>query len=183
MSNRTYSQYRNKPKTTAWLNIVPTIADKFYQVYNDIAESWDIDTASSYELDVIGRIVGIDRSFEALTVASGFDNDEVYRMLIRAKIARNTTDCTSDGIIKAVRFIVGIEEFRIVNNEDFTFSVEFEDSLTPIQRYVLATFEVVPTAQAVNFLGYVENAITNRFGDGKTFGGGQTFSSYYGPLL
>lgn len=59
--DRIYAQYRSKPKAVAWYQIIPTIGEQFCEVYNDIARSYDIDTNEGAQLDVIGRVIGINR--------------------------------------------------------------------------------------------------------------------------
>lgn len=61
---RIYSQYRGKPRAVAWYNITRTIGGQFADVFQDIRTSYNIDTATTDELNVIGRIVVIDRGFE-----------------------------------------------------------------------------------------------------------------------
>lgn len=67
--------------------------DELNDTLNKI-ESWrDIDQAAGVTLDLIGENVGQSR---------GQATDEVMRVLIRAKIARNTSDGSMDSVINAL---------------------------------------------------------------------------------
>lgn len=145
--NRVYAQYRDKPKALAWYNIVPTLAAEIETAFNGIRYSYDIDNNTGQALDVIGNIVDIGR----------VDNDdEVYRLLLRAKIAKNNSDATLDSIVTAIQFITGIENASVDDREDMTFTVEFAEPLTDQQRNIFNEYDLIPRPQGVNFLGFVE---------------------------
>ncbi len=179
--NRIYSQYRNKPKTIEWLNITPTLAESLHATAENTRRSYNIDDANRYELTVIGNIVGVTRGFEAVIPwLNSSEYDEVYRMLIRAKIQKNRSHCTYDDVLTTVAQVFQTKAVRILDRKNFTFGIIFDEPLTTLQKLVLASYPVVPAPQGVNFFGYNETTSTNTFGDGKTFGAGQTFSSYFG---
>lgn len=196
MSNiRMYAQYADKPKTVEWLNITPSMADSLFNASDNVRMSYYIDTAVGAQLDVIGRVVVIDRSYESQIVftpdarfgatrfgglSARFNNrgetvsnevsDAIYRVLIRAKIAKNNSDATLDGIVKSLSYITNSNPITVVDNEDMTFSVSFGTELTSIERFVFDTFDVVPRPQGVRFLGYTETKSILRFGSGINFG-------------
>lgn len=195
INTRIYSQYRDKPKAVAWYNIVPSLAGQIADVYEQVRTSYDIDSANTAELDVIGRIVGVDRSFESFVVfnpdtrygvsrygavgarynsrGSVLSNDvsnAIFRVLIRAKIAKNNSDATLDGTVKALSYITSSSPIQVIDNEDMTFSVSFGKPLNEIERFVFNTFDVVPRPQGVQFLGYTERPSVTRFGAGFTYG-------------
>ena len=197
--DRIYGQYRNKSKAVAWYGIIPELADDICTVYEDIRNSYDIDNAQGEQLDIIGRIVVIDRSFEsqvefdvdtefgADTLPAqfgGFDaqfqstgdiistdvSDSIFKTLIKAKIAKNNSTATLDGVSEALQYITGIDNIQVIDNEDMTFSVSFGDELNDVERFVFNTFDVVPRPQGVRFLGYVEETAITQFGGDKSFG-------------
>ena len=145
--SRVYAQYRDKPKAVAWYNIVPTLASQIETAFNGVRYSYDIDTNEGQALDVIGNIVDISR-VDA--------NDEVFRLLLRAKIAKNNSDATLDSIVTAVQFVTGIQDVSVNDREDMTFTVEFADPLTEQQRNIFNDYDLIPRPQGVNFLGFVE---------------------------
>ena len=209
-NKRIYAQYADKPKAVAWLNITPTLSDEIAAVYNDVRSSYDIDQAVGEQLDVIGRIVVLDRGFESFVkfdpdtyfggsgdacqfggVDSQFEStgttindqvsDAIFRVLIRAKIAKNNSDATIDGIAKALSYITESSPIRVVDNEDMTMSVSFGSELTDIERFVFNTFDVVPRPQGVGFLGYVEETAVTQFGGAFSWGDTRaSFGQYFG---
>ena len=207
MSNkRIYSQYADKTKAVKWLNIIPDMADELFDVIEDVRNSYDIDKASGEQLDVIGRIVVIDRSFESQvfydvdtefgpsqfggedmqfetvgTTLSKDVSDSIYRVLLKAKIAKNNSDSTLDGIAHALSYITSASQIQVIDNEDMTFSVSFGSSLTDIERFVFDTFDVMPRPQGVKFDGYVDEDNITQFGGSFGFGDNRAnFGQYFG---
>ncbi len=75
---RIYSQYRDKLKAVKWFEINPTIGNKLSIAYQQITDSYVIDDNEGEQLDVVGRIVGQTRQFQAtgfnvITPTSDFD--------------------------------------------------------------------------------------------------------------
>ena len=206
MPNRIYSQYRDKPKAVAWYNIAPTIADDIFNAADRTRLSYDIDNATSHELDVIGVIVGSSRSFESRItfetndfgeVAAqfgGFDiqfqttgqtisqevSDEIFKILIKAKISKNNNDGTIDGMLDALEFIIPDNTSRIIDHDDMSFSVSFGQELSTIQIFILDTFDILPRPQGVKFLGYVDETNLTQFGEGQWGDSRSQFGLYFG---
>lgn len=145
--NRIYAQYKDKPKAVAWYNITPTLASQFETVYNNIRYTYSIDENTGNALDVIGNVVDIARVDAT---------DDIYKILLRAKISKNNSDATLDSIFTAVQYVTGIQDIRVNDNEDMTFTVEFANPLTTEQRDIFNEYDLVPKPQGVDFLGFVE---------------------------
>jgi hypothetical protein len=202
---RNYAQYADKPNTVKWLNILPSQSMILRDVVQRVRTSYDIDKATSYELDVIGRIVGINRTYESVinfqplmtfgddsSFGSGSSfsptgnvitqevSDAVYRKLLKAKIAKNNTDATIRGVIETVQFITGATNVQVVDNQNMTFNIQINDTIDDISIFVLDTFDIVPRGQGVMFLGYDYTPNNTRFGDGSTFNDGSSFGQFFG---
>lgn len=182
---RVYAQYRDKPKFVEWMGIVGEIANEFEPVLFGISSSYDIDSATTFELDVLGVIVGVNRSFEStlgyvptqvgraqvgrsqLTAATGSVNqtlsNDVFRLLIRSKIVKNNGDATLDGTIEGLRFIVATDDITIDDPEDMSFSVTF-GTLTTLERQVLLEFDIIQKPQGVNLFRILEAGKTQQYG-------------------
>ncbi|WEY89781.1 hypothetical protein [Bacillus subtilis] len=77
------------------------------------AENWrDIDAAKGKALDLLGDNVSQDR---------GRATDEIYRVLIRGKVARNVSDGTTNRIIEALAKTLNCKpsEIHIVSSKEF----------------------------------------------------------------
>ena len=207
MPNRIYAQYGDKPNAVAWYNITPTITDDIFNTANQTQLSYDIDTATSHELDVIGVIVGVTRSFESQVTFEtndfgevgvqfgGFDiqfqtigqtisqevSDEIFKILIKAKISKNNNDGTIDGMLGALQFIIPDNISRIIDHDDMSFSVSFGEELSSIQVMILNNFDILPRPQGVKFLGYVDETNLTQFGGNNSFGDDRAqFGLYFG---
>lgn len=187
--NRVYNQYRNRPKIVSWYDITRDISDELCNGFNQIRTSYDIDTAGTAELDIIGRIVDVSRSYESTiefdaiewgdassqfggqniqfrattVIESETVSNTVYRLLIKAKIAKNNSDATLDGIASALNFIVSVDDIHVIDNENMTINVVFGSELSIVERFVLDTFDIIPRPQGVEFLGYTEGPAITQF--------------------
>jgi hypothetical protein len=199
--SRIYAQYRDKPKFVAWIGINGEIGNEIETAYQGVRVSYDIDNANTNELDIIGRIVVINRSFESVVEYESDQygrnqfgsaqfmpsqgttdqqlNDDIYRLLIKAKIAKNTNDATLDGIIQALAFIVETDDIMILDNENMSFDIEF-GSLTDLERLVLTNFDIVPEPQGVRFNGYIESGSFSQFGGPASQFGRSQFAFKFG---
>lgn len=187
--DRIYGQYKGdiRPKLKQWYDITRIQGCQLQSVAEEIRYSYDIDDATTFELDVLGRIVGVDRSFESVALnpaafgKSQFDgsetqfgsaklgdsqlvSNEIFRILIRAKIAKNNNDATYDGIVSALNYITPSIGITVIDNFDMSFSISFGQQLSYTQRFVLDTFDIVPRPQGVEFAGYVEESNITVFG-------------------
>jgi hypothetical protein len=210
MVDRVYAQYADKPKAVAWYGIVPSLAAQIDAAAEQVRNAYDIDAMSGQALDVIGRIVVIDRSFSSFVafdpdavfgspelesqfggdgaqfnstggVLSQDVNDQIFRILIRSKISKNNNDASLDGIVTAISFITSATNVMVTDHENMTFSISLGSLLTDAERFVLRTFPVAPRPQGVKFLGYTEEPLLTQFGGPFAWGDvGATFGQYFG---
>lgn len=207
MPNRIYAQYKDKPKAVDWYNIVPSIAIELFNTADRTRLSYNIDTATSHELDVIGVIVGASRSFESQVTFETNDfgeigvqfggtgiqfqtigqsitqevSDEIFKILIKAKISKNNNDGTIDGMLDALQFIIPDNISRIIDHDDMSFSVSFGEQLSSLQIMILNNFDILPRPQGVKFLGYVDETNLTQFGGPNSFGDDRAqFGLYFG---
>jgi len=191
--SRVYAQYRDKPKAFELIGINGELGNEIETAYQDIVLSYDIDNANTDELDVLGRIVVISRSFESLIPVESFLfgaaqfgaaqfrvgqgttdqelNNDIYRLLIKAKIAKNTNDATLDCIINAIDFIIETTNIQIDDPEDMSFSFIF-DTLTALEKLVITTFDIIPKPQGVRYTGFTDLSAVAQFGR-QQFGSSQ----------
>lgn len=191
--DRIYAQYRDKPKAAAWYRIVMRLASKIGSAAESVRTSYDIDTAIGEQLDVIGRIVVAPRSFIdnipmmpglfALTDGDEFGDDgamfspltigqdsqlsdELYRMVIRAKIVKNSSDGSIESILSGINFLLpGANVIRVTDGEDMSFSIEFSGQISNLERYALLNAALIPKPQGVRFNGFLESFGISEFGD------------------
>lgn len=150
-------QYRKKQRARATAKL---LNDEVYKTFDDVikvAEILNIDTASGYALDLVGRHVGVSREqqnlilkdFFAFTQSEkkqGFNkgefyrlgnslkgsfylNDSDYRFLIKAKIIKNYQTGTLENSYKSLEFLLGAGNF-IFDNYDMTLNLVLKNAKT-----------------------------------------------------
>ncbi|MFA7943101.1 DUF2612 domain-containing protein [Pseudomonas brenneri] len=208
--DRIYAQYRDKPKAVAWYAIGRELGGSLEAAAQAVRKSYDIDTAVGEQLNVIGRIVVAPRSFvgaypmnpglfdltdgdefgdddamfSALTIdQDGELSDELYRLVIKAKIIKNNGDATIENILDGMNFLLpNAEVLRVTDGEDMSFSIEFYGQINNLERFSLLNAGLVPKPQAVRFNGFLEGFEMVEFGDmDAEFGDeGTEFAGYIG---
>lgn len=191
--DRIYAQYRDKPKAVDWYGIARKLGGSIEDATQAVRKSYDIDTAEDEQLNVIGRIVVAPRSFvgsipmnpglfdltdgsefgddeamfSALTIdQDGQLSDELYRLVIKAKIIKNNGDATIENILEGMNFLLpNAEVLRVADGEDMSFSIEFYGQITNLERFALLNAGLVPKPQAVRFNGFLEGIDMIEFGD------------------
>lgn len=208
--DRIYAQYRDKPKAVAWYAIARELGGSIEAAAEAVRKSYDIDTAVGEQLNVIGRIVVAPRSFvgstpmnpglfdltdgdefgddeamfSALTIdQDGELSDELYRLVIKAKIVKNNGDAAIENILDGMNFLLPhAEVLRLTDGEDMSFSIEFYGQITNLERFALLNAGLVPKPQAVKFNGFLEGFDMIEFGDvDAEFGDDESeFAGYIG---
>lgn len=191
--DRIYAQYRTKPKAVAWYQITRKLAAELEDPATAVRVMYNIDTAVGEQLNVIGRIVVVDRTFtggvalnpglfadpdgaefgdsEAVFAALYVDqdgqmSDDLYRLVIKSKIIKNNSDATIESILYGMNFLLPhAEVLRVTDGEDMSFSVEFYGSITNLERWALLNVQLVPKPQGVRFNGFLEGFDYVQFGD------------------
>lgn len=171
---RIINEYRGKNRMVRWLTIAPEVSNDYVErPLDQIYGSYDVDTVSGEMLDIIGRIVGVarpilrDAEFDVFGY-SGNDsytnyniapyigdgeaidaplNNDLYRKLIKAKIARNISDGTADSIIQLVEIIIGVKVTALVDNGDKSFDIGVASQLDNTTLYLIENFDLIPRPQ------------------------------------
>lgn len=184
--NRVYRQYRNKTKVSAWFEICKKMGDPIYQTSSFLRKSYNVTNVSGELLNIIGRIVVLPREFIApvgLTPPmcatalnspwevgasdqqlSGLStdsdvkmSDEIYRLGLTSKIIKNNYNATFEDILNAVTVMLPkANVLRIIDNEDMSFSIQYNGEITDIQSYVLSWSPLLPKPQGVKFNGFIK---------------------------
>ena len=172
--SRIINEYRGKNRMVRWVTIAPEISnDRVERPLDQIYGSYDVDTATGEMLDIIGRIVGVarpilrDAEFDVFGYAGNDSytnyniapyigdgeaidaplNNDLYRKLIKAKIARNISDGTADSIIQLVEIIIGVKVTALVDNGDKSFDLGVASQLDNTTLYLIENFDLIPRPQ------------------------------------
>lgn len=171
---RIINEYRGKNRMVRWVTTAPEISNDHVESQLDqIYGSYDVDTVSGEMLDIIGRIVGISRpilrgaEFDVFGYAGNDSytnyniapyigdgeaidaplNNDLYRKLIKAKIARNISYGTADSIIQLVELIIGVKVTALVDNGDKSFDLGVASQLDNTTLYLIENFDLIPRPQ------------------------------------
>lgn len=181
--DRIYAQYRTKPKAVLWYEITKSLADQLITPALSVRNSYSIDLNSGERLDVIGRIVVVGRGFTgqpelfpglfALIDGDEFGDedamfselsvsqdsvmsDDLYRLVIRSKIAKNNGDATFESILDAVSSLIPrATDLRIVDTDE-SFHIEYRGTMTNLEKWALTNNDLVPRPLGTTFTGFVE---------------------------
>jgi hypothetical protein len=183
--SRVYWQYRNAPKMRDWLQILPKIGQEAIEApLGQIVNLLDIDNAAGEQLNIIGRIAGIDRPrirADALQVfayngtigAQPYGTapyrepgtelptillpDYLYRVLIKAKIMRNNGAATLDDVKRAVDFIFGVDS-TVIDGQNMAMStVWLEGDIAANLLVLVEEFDILPRPQGVKIRKIAKN--------------------------
>jgi hypothetical protein len=172
--SRIINEYRDKQRMVRWLTITPEIANQYLEAPLDtLYGSYDVDTVTGDMLDIIGIIVGVRRpilrgtAFDVFGYAGNDSytnyniapyigeggiidaplNNDLYRKMIKAKIARNISDGTADSIIQLVEIIIGVKVTALICNGDKSFDIGIASELDNTTLYLIENFDLIPRPQ------------------------------------
>lgn len=172
--SRIINEYRDKQRMVRWLTITPEIANQYLEgPLDQLYGSYDVDTVTGDMLDIIGIIVGVRRpiltgaaydvfgyagndSYTNYNVAPYIGdgaivdaplNNDLYRKLVKAKIARNISDGTADSIIQLVEIIIGVKVTALICNGDKSFDIGIASELDNTTLYLIENFDLIPRPQ------------------------------------
>lgn len=139
------AQFADKPNIEAFLDIVGNELDELDRVREQLRTQIYPSTAKGKQLDICGEVVGIERKLDGVVPVDFFGfinhgehtfgegrfrrlydnlyttnvpNDDMYRMLIHAKIAKNVTDGSRQSTIDSLRRIFGTTSVTVSNAGD-----------------------------------------------------------------
>ncbi|HBN5913812.1 TPA: DUF2612 domain-containing protein [Morganella morganii] len=172
-------QYRGKPKARQTVGLLLSETKQAFESVIRLSVILNVDQATGYALDLVGKHVGINRimkSFipkeyfgwlgvegakgfgagkfyrhgDALTESSRL-GDEDYRFFIKAKIIKNYQSPDVASITYSVRNLLGNASY-IIDNNDMTMNVVVPDTqLTPFRIYAIRQLDILVRPVGVNY--------------------------------
>lgn len=162
---RLAQQYKNSPQL---MGVINAIADMFQLTEDAIYEMYgrlDIDASEGQQLDGIGGIVGIERQGYA---------DATYRLLIKGKIAENTSTGTPEDIIQIYNILTSGTTAYIGELFPAKIFITNNGSIPAGLEFLVEQMTNNSTAAGVglDYIGYHNGGDAFSFagGDGKGFG-------------
>lgn len=145
------SQYKISPKFIQWLRLALTPIDNLTDVISFIAGQFDIDAAVGYQLDVCGQFIGQSRTlpFQPSHGVSPVLDDDTYRLLLRATIARNNWDGKIPSLYPIWRSLFPSGRLVFNDNQNMTATILLSGSFSSIILDLIENGYVVPRTEGV----------------------------------
>lgn len=164
-------QYRGKPKARQTVGLLFGESKIAWQSAQAVGEMLNIDTATGYALDLVGRHVGLSRTLKTFVpkeyfgwvgveAALGFGvgifyrageslknssrlKDDDYRFLIKAKVLKNTQRPTMEGITASIKQLLGEGAFAI-DSYDMTMNIVVPElQLNGLRLYAVLNLDIL----------------------------------------
>ena len=128
------SQHKDKPNFIAWLSAALNINQDVKNVNDDVYAALDLETAEGINLDILGAIVGVNRTltFQPLDNSSPILDDATYRFLIIGKIEQNKWLGTMGELLTLWNNVTSYFQtipLQIVDNQDMSMTITFLNTL------------------------------------------------------
>ena len=164
-------QYRTKPKALGTIKAIYKETDLTFQNTIQIADILNIDTATGYALDLVGRHIGVSRVLPTAIAKEYFGwleddgalpfgvgefyrygdslsasvvlNDNDYRFFIRARITKNYQTGTIENIVKSIQFVVG-NHSNVIDIQNMTMNIIVNsDKLNSLTLYAISKMDIL----------------------------------------
>lgn len=188
---RVLSQYKNSPNLLATLEGLLTPLQELSSVLDVMNHLTDLETQEGVNLDVLGRLVGIERTIPngggvGIPLLAG-DND--YRLLIKAKAFKNTSKGYPEDINTALALLWPTKESIFINTGGMEITILFLEVITPLMAAILYDLDLLPRAAGVGlniaevpatgtFFGFEDCPLSDTFGEDNDPLVGSPFAEY-----
>ncbi|MDU4960210.1 MAG: DUF2612 domain-containing protein [Sporomusaceae bacterium] len=144
------SQHRDKPKYMAMLSALMQPSEDIFAVGVYLDDEFDIDNAVGKQQDILGHIVGQERTlpFQPARGLSPVLDNYAYRQLLKAKIAKNTWKGRVEDLKETWLTLFG-KPIIIQDNQDMTIDVVVVGLFDQIVKDMILNGLIVPKPQSV----------------------------------
>ncbi|MWN91157.1 DUF2612 domain-containing protein [Gilliamella sp. Pra-s65] len=180
-------QYRTKPKALGTIRAIYKETDNTFKNVVQLADILNIDDATGYALDLVGRHVGVSRILPTAIAKEYFGwlkdktalsfgigefyrhgdalhasvvlNDNDYRFFIKARITKNYQIGEISNIVRSIKFMIG-DHGNIIDAQDMTMNVLVNsDQLNSLTLYAITKMDILvrPIGVMYRYLVLVNN--------------------------
>jgi hypothetical protein len=164
-------QYRTKPNALGTIRAIYRETDNTFKNVIQLADILNIDRATGYALDLVGRHVGVSRILPTAIAKKYFGwlrdgaalpfgigefyrygdalhasvvlNDNDYRFFIKSKITKNYQTGEISNIVKSIKFMIG-EHGNIIDAQNMTMNVLVNsDQLNSLTLYAISKMDIL----------------------------------------
>lgn len=180
-------QYRAKPKALGTIRAIYAETDNTFKNVVQVVDILNIDDATGYALDLVGKHVGVSRVLPTAIAKEYFGwlkdktalsfgvgefyrhgdalhasvvlNDSDYRFFIRARITKNYQTGTIENIVKSIQFVIG-KHCNVIDAQDMSMNIIVnKDRLNPLTLYATSKMDILvrPIGVMYRYLVLVNN--------------------------
>lgn len=164
-------QYRTKPKALGTIRAIYAETDNTFKNVVQVVDILNIDDATGYALDLVGKHVGVSRVLPTAIAKEYFGwlkdktalsfgigefyrhgdalhasvvlNDSDYRFFIKARITKNYQTGEISNIVKSIKFMIG-EHGNIIDAQNMTMNVLVNgDQLNSLTLYAISKLDIL----------------------------------------
>jgi hypothetical protein len=168
------SQHRNKPKFIALLTAVLQPVDAIGTLMENLHTYFDLDGAMGVQMDILGQVVGVSRAlnFQPSGGASPVLEDDLYQLILKAKIAKNQWNGTTEQIIEIWNNLFPQIYLIISDNQNMSMSILIIGLSSQLQKDLVTNGYIIPKPQGVSIdYAYPETKVFAYGLDNDVFGG------------
>lgn len=150
--NLVTAAHRDKPRFIAWLTAALTPVDDAVICTDSMIAAFDLDNAVGIQLDALGEIAGRSRAlaFQPTDAeTSPILNDDMYRLIIRAKIAQNQWDGTMPSIYELWANLFAEVTLMLLDNQDMSMNALIIGLSTQLEKDLVTNGYIIPKPQGV----------------------------------
>jgi hypothetical protein len=193
-------QYRTKPKALGTIRAIYAETDNTFKNVIQVADILNIDNATGYALDLVGRHVGVSRALPIAIAKEYFGwredraalsfnigefyrngdalhasvvlNDDDYRFFIKSKITKNYQNGEISNIVQSIKFVIG-KHSNIIDAQNMTMNVLINgDSLNSLTLYAISKMDILvrPIGVMYRYLVLVNNEPFGFYHDKQSYG-------------
>ncbi|WP_294954878.1 DUF2612 domain-containing protein [uncultured Gilliamella sp.] len=164
-------QYRSKPKALGTIKAIYEETDQTFRNIIQVADILNIDDATGYALDLVGRHVGVFRVLPTAIakeyfgwleddIALSFNvgefyrhgdslrtsvvlNDSDFRFFIKARISKNYQTGEISSIVKSIKFVIG-QYGNVIDSQNMTMNILVNsDQLSSLTLYAISKMDIL----------------------------------------
>lgn len=155
------SLYRDKPRFIAWLGASLKGSADAFDLAEDMWKDFDINTAVGQQLDILGVILGRSRRLP-FSLAGGYGpavlEDDMYRMLLKAKIAWNFWDGSLLGLKDIWAAVFPDTDLLYFDKQDMSIDVVIAGMFSELERQLIFNGYILPKPEGVRMnIRVIEN--------------------------
>ena len=151
--NMITSEHRDKPKYQALVRLLLTPIVNLQILNHTMMSILNIDTSVGDQLDKIGNILGLPRpvNFQPTDGSSSILNDDYYRLILKAKVAKNQWDGTKKGLYDMWVNLFPENPVLIVDRQNMTATVAVVGLVDQLSRDLIVHGYIIPKPVGVKY--------------------------------